>query len=539
MKNYQMIEMNKLEKILIITSAAYVSSELQAEFGYIPPSFLPLGNKRLFKHQIEKFSASTSRIILSLPMDFEVNAEDLDFLLKNKIEIVNVPNNLSLGNSLVYVINICAISGKPVSILHGDTLLYGLDLISTDVISTDSLAPSDYQWGHVRVNNSGTVDFPKSENNAILTGYFCLNNASMFVQALTLAEGSFIEGLSRYALSYPLKKISSETWYDFGHIGTYHRSRQAITTERSFNLLHADKRVVTKSSSNDLKIEAEALWFKNLPERLRIYTPQFLGLEKKNSYSYSIEYLYLPTLTDLYVFGKLSPSAWAKIFSSCDELLTELVKFKSLKKDAHAAKEIYLTKTINRLEEFSRATGISLDKDCVYSGTKLPSLRRIVELTSEVLIENEETKESLIHGDFCFNNIFYDVKSNLIKVIDPRGLNFKNSFTSYGDERYDIGKLHHSVVGFYDHIVCGYFKLKKNGDLNYSIELPNNEYYKKIINVFNQSVFAGKTASESNAELISVLLFLSMLPLHSDDSNRQNAFLANALRLFYEYGNKI
>ena len=34
-------------------SGAFVGQELESEFGKIPPSFLPLGNKRLFQHQIK------------------------------------------------------------------------------------------------------------------------------------------------------------------------------------------------------------------------------------------------------------------------------------------------------------------------------------------------------------------------------------------------------------------------------------------------------------------------------------------------------
>ena len=33
-------------------SAAYVDQDLKSEFGNIPPSLLPLGNRRLFQHQI-------------------------------------------------------------------------------------------------------------------------------------------------------------------------------------------------------------------------------------------------------------------------------------------------------------------------------------------------------------------------------------------------------------------------------------------------------------------------------------------------------
>lgn len=38
--------------MLLIMSGSYVQQELGAEFSSIPPSFLPLANKRLFKHQV-------------------------------------------------------------------------------------------------------------------------------------------------------------------------------------------------------------------------------------------------------------------------------------------------------------------------------------------------------------------------------------------------------------------------------------------------------------------------------------------------------
>lgn len=38
--------------MFLIMSGAYVGQELESEFGRIPPSFLPLGNRRLFQHQV-------------------------------------------------------------------------------------------------------------------------------------------------------------------------------------------------------------------------------------------------------------------------------------------------------------------------------------------------------------------------------------------------------------------------------------------------------------------------------------------------------
>ena len=38
---------------VIVTSAAYLDPQSEAEFGRIPPAFLPLAGQRLYKHQFE------------------------------------------------------------------------------------------------------------------------------------------------------------------------------------------------------------------------------------------------------------------------------------------------------------------------------------------------------------------------------------------------------------------------------------------------------------------------------------------------------
>lgn len=53
----------------LITSAAMVASELQSEFGPLPPCFLPVGNKRLFHHQLALIPAG-ERTIITLPEGF-------------------------------------------------------------------------------------------------------------------------------------------------------------------------------------------------------------------------------------------------------------------------------------------------------------------------------------------------------------------------------------------------------------------------------------------------------------------------------------
>ena len=58
--------------MLIINSGAYVTPEFQAEFGKIPPCMLPIGNKKLIEHQVQRLKAAFPGrdIFLTLPSTF-------------------------------------------------------------------------------------------------------------------------------------------------------------------------------------------------------------------------------------------------------------------------------------------------------------------------------------------------------------------------------------------------------------------------------------------------------------------------------------
>ena len=58
--------------VALIASAAYINQEMAAEFGPLPPAFLPLGNARLFCLQAALLRRLADRIVLSLPQSFQI-----------------------------------------------------------------------------------------------------------------------------------------------------------------------------------------------------------------------------------------------------------------------------------------------------------------------------------------------------------------------------------------------------------------------------------------------------------------------------------
>lgn len=523
----------------LITSAAYVDSELVAEFGKLPPSFLPLGSSRLFVHQHRVIAPHASRIIMSLPEGFDPDATDRARLEGLGIEPVFLPEDLTLGESIVYAITMAACAPGPLSILHGDSLLTGFDYGALDAFSVTAKPPAGYHWAWAKRSEDGAAVLKSgaapATGDVALNGFFSFSESSALVQSIMRNRGDFIGGLADYSIQRPMAAPESEHWFDFGHSGTYHRSRKRVTTEREFNTLKAVDRSITKMGRNKAKIEAEALWYENLPAPFRLYVPGYLGRQDSLEGGYSLEYLHLPSLTDLSVFGRLGVSSWERIFRTCDEVLTAMSNYR-VEAESVTPNDLYFEKTMQRLELFATERSLDLTAPCRFAGHTLPSLFDIVEMVTKEIPGS--FPQTLVHGDFCFSNILYDMRSDLVRMIDPRGLDSRGNASIYGDLRYDIAKLYHSAVGLYDHIIAENYSLNQSGPLDFDLQLPDTSSVNVIRDAFSRQSFAGMSPALARSLPIAILLFLSMPPLHAESPARQNALLANGLRLFSLFDRK-
>lgn len=522
---------------VLIASGTYVSAEIAAEFGRIPPALLPIGNRRLYRWQVEAIRAALpdAPLFMSLPLDFDLDHDDARALDALGVEIVRAPKDLGLGAALTYVILSANLISAPLCLLHGDTLLQGYPFAAPDSVSA-GLTRTYYPWADY-LEVDGRLEFPDSPPEAVdrqvLTGAFHLADTPLFLRCLAQSEGDFVASLSQYSQTLPLQTVRSGEWFDFGHLHTYFQSRRRVTTERHFNRLESEGQFFIKSSSNVVKIDAERAWFQGLPDDLKVFTPQVAeAAADGDGAAYRIEYCHLTTLSDLYVFGRLPVSVWRSIFDACSAFLTAANRHRRPASDPGDAQALYLTKTMERIEQFGQDHGIHLESAWTFNGQPTPPLRRIVEELAREIGATPTDLDSIIHGDFCFSNILFDFRTQRIKLIDPRGLDAHGRPSLYGDGRYETGKLHHSAIGLYDHIVAGQFEVRRLGARDLELSLPVTRELQATQALFAQTPFGGRSLQETRAAMISVLLFLSMLPLHSDNPERQWALLANALRLY-------
>lgn len=245
-----------------------------------------------------------------------------------------------------------------------------------------------------------------------------------------------------------------------------------------------------------------------------------------------MEYYGYNTLHELLIYGNTPLIKWQEIFERLLVAIDDMQKYKvyDSAEIIPAIRDMYITKTcdrINKLKQDQRFNSFFYN-DIFINGRRFPSLEHLTK-EIEFIVSNmlcQVDYFSIIHGDLCFSNILVEENCHFVRVIDPRG-KFGN-FDIYGDPRYEIAKIMHSLEGKYDYIIEDMFEVNVHETyIEYSIQ----EKTEKILQVFEE-VFSKLQYDINEIRLIESLLFLSMLPLHKDYPNRQYVMLATGLELF-------
>jgi len=525
--------------MILIASGAYLQGEFASEVGLLPPSFLPIGNKRLYEYQIEFLKRSAKSdlyIYLSVPASYSLDEFDKQRLLSLGVEVINVPEELSLGDSILYCWNATARHHNQLTVLHGDTLF-----LQTIFDADNGLSVHKNRGFYQRATLGKEIealeqvhDDWSNDCEQVISGFFRFSNPLFFMKSLVESKGNFIRSIVTYHKVYPLNLFTEGDWLDLGHINSFYHSRTRMTTQRAFNDLQMGMRFVKKSSTEKPeKIYAEGNWFAQLPLSLRLYTPALLGLNKgQGDYfgaDYKLEYLYLLPLSDLFVFSRLAKGCWQAIFKGIATMLDDFASYRPEYIDSKLLCEfdnLYLKKTLTRLQEFDKKSNQA-------GNVNVRTLEKLAIFSAKYINPSSDHDVVITHGDLCFSNMLFDSRVSAIKCIDPRGLTPNGELSLYGDRRYDFAKLYHSVIGLYDLIIAGRFNIDSDAPYEQSLKISFNEaLHNEITQCFREQVLLPSDYEEKEILAITIHLFLSMLPLHADRPERQQAFIANAWRLF-------
>ena len=508
-----------MDKIGVLLSSAFTNGSLEVEFGKVPSSFIPFKNQRLYVQQVNFLKGQNcAKVHLYLPVGFHLPFYDEEVLSGLGVEVFYSSPYYSAFQAYQNVLlDFYNRNGSfEVLFLFGDTHIEIGHLINSDTLLVNT-ASYNYKWSMV------------DDTDFVNVGCFLITIDQVVIEKLFKSGMQSYDQYFSHLIKDSINLERDFIWYDFGHLFTYYESLTNDFILREFNEIKYLDGIIYKSSTDTKKLDHEINWYKDLPKSLKIYSPRIIEYSTGEKAFYAMEYIRAPTLSTLAVFGNLQFDQWDTIFKSVFRFIRESRIGKQDK--SKNLLEIVGNKTIDRIASYP-------DVYSLISQVSHDNLMNMIAIVNCELDGCFTAMPAYSHGDLCFTNIMFDSKSAAIKCIDPRGRSRNKAgqtISEFDDSHYDLAKLMHSVFGGYDLIINNRYYLDRL--YSGSLELPDLEtkpwaslrvlFRDSFINEFGLDAF-------KSSYLLSIHLFISMVPLHYDCHKRQKAFLQNACRLFDE-----
>lgn len=535
-------------KNVIILAAGNISNKLSfIKPYYASPALIPINTKPLILYHLEFYRNQNCKIYLVVNQKDtqyiaeSVNLEEFDF------EIIEAPNTHGVNASLQFALSkIEDTTQTLVNLVTTIPVLFPGD----QTICLESQLSYNNDWSCIKTDGNN-LEFLFKSNPAkklgnAFTGVFSMDTATLRQAVNQVVHRSDLMEIFAYlnqqnpnlAGNLTFKK---DEWIDAGHDINYYPSKLKLISSRSFNSVTVSELgILKKQSTNHEKLKNEEEFISSLPPRLSILFPRIINEfsydTEKRSGCYSMEFYGYPSIAELQLFWDLKDELWTRIFMDIENVF-RLFRQHNYSIGKKAYLDFYAGKINDRVEEFYSQLGDGckylVTDDLTINGVACQSFQKIKDrLYARIEQLYSEDDFCVVHGDFCFNNLLYDVSHRLIRLIDPRG-SFGNKYKGlYGDLKYDLAKLLHSAVGGYDYLVNNLYQLEFNGGhINYQILKKDSN---TIIADKAMQVVTNLGYSVKDIMLIVGTLFLTMPPLHSDSASRQKAMYIHGIKLINE-----
>ena len=524
---------------VLILSAGKINNELAKIFGKIPSGLIPINGKPAIFRIIDKLLAEgITNISITVGYKREIFQEIINEQYKNQcnLDFISTDYQRPPGNSIKTSMSYCC--GKKILVILGDTLIDNnlsklMNIDRNFVLISENFVDSK-NWC-VITKKQERVDeiFDKKilddeRKYYALVGCYFFNNFKLLKSTLEsfsekddLEISSIIEKIKE---KEEFDSVNVEKWYDVGHLENYFSTKQFVLKTRYFNTLqfHDQGESVVKTSTNNEKLINEINWYKSVPKDLENLIPKVLDSSTGNHPFLKLEYIKNPTLSELWLYSEFSIDFWKTVIT---DLFGIIQRFKNHKEQVSRQEynSMYFEKTSDRIYELIETDIFFkkiLDEDFVFINNKKLKNWNLLKKEIKERIDGMYNDEDncLIHGDLYFANILYDTEDKNFKLIDPRG-KWGNKIS--GDIKYDIAKIRHSVVGGFDTIINGLYSAKHLGENRIEYKIFNSENNKIIGNELDRNI--EKNWKLDEIKIIEGLLFISMLPLHKDNPERQLA----------------
>nr|MBP9088324.1 hypothetical protein [Kofleriaceae bacterium] len=518
--------MNPADITVIIPAAGRVPEGLLALSNIVCPAMIPVGGRPVLHWTLTYLrSLGFRRVIIAVarPGLFVEEFVDCAFGQDSDISFMVPTRDEGVGRTIMELAEKVTTPG--VLVVLGDTHFHFQTsagdvplpfMLDAPFVLTFPVSDS-YRWCVAETDSAGLLAtlHDKVPNLSAplhaLIGVYFFNDAELLRVAardcVTTAAANGVRAelagiLSRVNAVSQIRVERAETWLDCGNADMQANAHQVLLQSRAFNEISIDPVLgtLTKRSQKSEKFIDEINYLRLLPPNLRALFPRLFNFSIDWAAPWmELEYYGYPNLSEVFLFENVDAGVWERIFSHLLVLLRDHFGQHTRPVAREAVIEMYVGKTRRRLASMNcspaLATLVAYQGDIVVNGVPVTNLASLWPAV-EAAVADIATRAigTAIHGDFCLPNILYDLRSRVCKAIDPRG-----SFGAvgiFGDQRYDVAKLWHSIHGHYDFVVNNLFRIDIQG-LKVSLSIRANNGHRAIEERFARVFFAPGANGES------------------------------------------
>jgi len=506
---------HKTPAVLII--AAGLGTRLKDLTKNISKAMLPIANKAIISHIIEKFPAEYE-FVVALGYKGDILKEYCQLAHPNhKFIFVNIDNYDKEGSGpgystlqckehlqrpFYFAVADCIVDSK---IPHLDGNWLGVHPTSY---------PEKYATLEVDKNNT-IINFANKEasgyDNAFI-GLASIWDYDIFWKEL--GNGSEVVAAFANPSAYPTFKAKELKWLDTGNLDDLEKAKKHFG-DKPLSLYKTTGEITYRMNDKFIKLNPSKDINKNKTERAKVLndlapsgfisTGNFISYNWEPGdtlYSYDSEYIYYKFL---------------------DKLKSNIIKSKKYSGDKELFDKFYGLKTKERVAAFLDRFGSDyFNQKYNINGKEYESMESILtQYDAKVFYDN--TMYTAFHGDLQFDNILWDNRSNKFTYIDWRE-SFGGS-TEGGDIYYDLAKLYGGTIIPYNLMkeedAIKFYEGSTMVTYDYRISEDLHEFRGKY-----KEWLIGNGFDLNKVKLITAVIFLNMSPLHDEKFGKMLWFKA-------------
>lgn len=482
----------------------------------INKAILPLGQRAIISHIIEKFPADSTFVIGLGHQAQQVRSYLTLAHPEQRFEFVHVENYAGPKSGPGHSLLCCKhFLNRPFFFVSCDTLWEGeiefdaeQDWFGVSQVSSErSASYCNFQVRDgkiIAIKDKQRVEGP--EFGAFIGLCFIFNHRlfwdGLSKPAMVAGEHQVSSGIEAL-VETGNAEVREVLWTDVGNEASF---RDALARHHDFDFSKTDEAIYIVDGRVvkffvDEKISAGRV--ARCKANPKVF-PRIIA-EQSNFYAYELA----PGRT---MYETLSPPLFSKFLLDMKDRLwipqnipTERVQ--------RACEKFYRQKTTERLAVFQRKYP-DVDRATRVNGISVPASEKLLNAVPwKTLCDGRAV---FFHGDLQFDNVLYDEKSDKFTLLDWRQ-DFAGE-SEFGDQYYDLGKLLGGVRLNYDYIKRNLFSYYESGSESWLDFAQRSQApaYEKILFDFIES----EKLDATRVKFLVPLIYLNMSPLHQPPFDR-------------------